>query len=153
MSKRGGSNRAEQVIAAQLTARLADLPAGGSFAGRKITVSPAPGAPPPDPGGAPRPKFTSWAAYLDATPGRVIREWCARKAKVADRERLMSGRPAVRLVVTDVLDRLVAARGRCCHCGSLAVEGRPSGPGPARAAGSARSATSSAGSTAATTTG
>jgi hypothetical protein len=38
----------------------------------------------------------------------------------------MSGRPDQRLTTDDVWRVLEAARGRCSHCGSLAVEGRPS---------------------------
>ena len=54
--------------------------------------------------------------------------WCKAKAKKANAPRLMSGAPVVRISGADVLRVLEAARGRCCYCGSLAVERRPSGP-------------------------
>lgn len=39
----------------------------------------------------------------------------------------MSGRPTERITADDVLAVLESAQGRCAHCGSLAVERRPSG--------------------------
>jgi hypothetical protein len=39
----------------------------------------------------------------------------------------MSGRPASTITTAAVWDVLDKAEGRCAHCGSLAVEGRPSG--------------------------
>lgn len=38
----------------------------------------------------------------------------------------MSGVPLTKVTVEDVLAVLTAAEGRCVHCGSLAVERRPS---------------------------
>lgn len=73
------------------------------------------------------PLYVSWAAFLAATSERERREWCAAKRRVANRARLMSGRPEHRLRTQDVVDVLEAAEGRCHWCGSLAVERRPSG--------------------------
>lgn len=78
---------------------------------------------------APPPRFLTYDAYRAATPLREVRAWCGLKAKRANRVRLMSGRPEERITTDDVYGILHAARGRCSHCGSLAVEGRPSGPG------------------------
>lgn len=50
------------------------------------------------------------------------------KAKKANRERLLSGRPKHRLSTDDVWTMLESAQGRCAHCGSLALEERPSRP-------------------------
>lgn len=54
--------------------------------------------------------------------------WCRIKARTANRPKLVSGRPANRITPWDVIDILIAAQGRCHHCGSLAVERRPSKP-------------------------
>ena len=40
----------------------------------------------------------------------------------------MSGIPTTTISADDVWAVLVSARGRCAHCGSLAVENRPSKP-------------------------
>jgi hypothetical protein len=40
----------------------------------------------------------------------------------------MSGNPSDKIGVDDVWQVLVAARGQCAYCGSLAVENRPSLP-------------------------
>lgn len=74
------------------------------------------------------PKYGSWEDYLAATSVRERRAWCVKKASCANRERLMSGSPDHRLTSDDVWFVLEAARGRCAHCGSLAVENRPSRP-------------------------
>lgn len=74
------------------------------------------------------PKYTSWGDYLaNTTPEERLR-WCARKAKVANRDRLMSGKPDTKVTAAEVLAILTTAQGRCHHCQSLAVEGRPSNP-------------------------
>jgi hypothetical protein len=46
----------------------------------------------------------------------------------ANGPRLMSGSPSEKVSADDVWQVLAAARGRCAHCGSLAVENRPSRP-------------------------
>jgi hypothetical protein len=77
--------------------------------------------PPPPPA-----RFTSWEAYLSGTTPTERRLWCATKAKRANRPRLMSGSPDVRVTTATVVAILEAAQGRCRFCHSLAVEGRPS---------------------------
>jgi hypothetical protein len=89
---------------------------------------PAPLAPPARPSSSPPPVVYSWSDFLAKTTRAARRAWCAAKAKKANAPRLMSGRPANRITPDDVLAILEAARGRCSHCGSLAVEKRPSNP-------------------------
>ncbi|MHB1164235.1 MAG: HNH endonuclease [Candidatus Nanopelagicales bacterium] len=72
------------------------------------------------------PEYASWEDYLERVPLKSILEWCSRKARRANRARLMSGLPDVRITADDVLLVLERAQGRCDYCGSLAVEGRPS---------------------------
>jgi hypothetical protein len=55
------------------------------------------------------------------------------KGKRSNRERLMRGTPNDRLIGDQVWAVLEAAEGRCPHCGSLAVENRPSKPNDAPA--------------------
>ena len=76
----------------------------------------------------PPPKFLTYEAFHEGTPLREIRAWCARKADRANRPRLLSGAPTERIGTQDVYDILHAAKGRCTHCGSLAVEGAPTHP-------------------------
>lgn len=76
----------------------------------------------------PEPLFTSWEEYLELTTDAEIMAWCAAKAAFANRKRLMSATPDYRVTARDVYAILMAAEGRCCSCGSLAVEGRPSDP-------------------------
>jgi hypothetical protein len=89
---------------------------------------PAPLSPPPQSGASPTPRFASWADFIAQTTPAERRAWCARKAKKANGPRLMSGSPSEKVSADDVWQVLVAARGRCAHCGSLAVENRPSRP-------------------------
>jgi hypothetical protein len=112
---------------AQLAARLAQLPP--EQAARILArVEFAPLAPPPGTAVAPPPVYASWSAFLAATTQAERLRWCAVKVKTANRERLMSGLPEHRITAADVVAVLEAARGRCAHCGSLAVQRRPSGP-------------------------
>src|SRR6266568_2918955 len=76
----------------------------------------------------PPPSYLSWENYLARTTAAERMARCARTASRANRKRLMSPLPTTRLVGQDVLSVLMAARGRCAYCGSLAVEGRPSNP-------------------------
>ena len=48
--------------------------------------------------------------------------------KKANRKRLLSPAPKVQLRGIDVWDVLAEVKGRCFHCGSRAVEARPSAP-------------------------
>ena len=76
----------------------------------------------------PAPIYTSWADYLAQTTWAPVRQRCREIAKRANRKRLLSPMPehsVTRLIVWQVLSE---ARGRCAHCGSLAVERRPSDP-------------------------
>jgi hypothetical protein len=84
-----------------------------------------PGAPTPE---APPPLYKSWSDYLNSTTRseRMVR--CNAAAKKANRKRLLSAAPQSQLSGTDVWQVFEDARGRCVHCGSLAVESRPSGP-------------------------
>lgn len=74
------------------------------------------------------PQFLTYEEFLATTPLRDIRFWCSRKAVRANRPRLMSGSPAEKITTDDVVAILHGARGRCVHCGSLAVEGAPMHP-------------------------
>jgi hypothetical protein len=76
----------------------------------------------------PPPVYGSWDDYLARSPKaeRMVR--CARIAAKANRKRLLSDAPKVRITGQQVWAILANARGRCVHCGSLAVEGRPSNP-------------------------
>jgi hypothetical protein len=72
--------------------------------------------------------YASWDDYLARTSHDERRRWCASKAKDANRTRLLSDAPKVKLTAEEALAVMEATRGRCAHCGSLALEGRPSGP-------------------------
>lgn len=91
---------------------------------------PAPQAPEPEsePPTAEPPKFVSWEDFLARTTATERMEWCRGKAKKANQPRLMSVPVDVRITAAEVWAILEAANGRCEHCGSLAVEKRPSSP-------------------------
>jgi len=90
---------------------------------------PVPQAPESEaPGPAPAPAYMSWEDFLARTTDAGRMAWCRKKATRANRPRLMSGAPDVKITGADVRAVLEAARGRCEYCGSLAVENRPSGP-------------------------
>jgi hypothetical protein len=74
----------------------------------------------------PPPVYASWGDYLGRTSVGERMGRCAGAARRANRKRLLSEMPEARLAGRDVWTVLEAARGRCAHCGSLAVEGRPS---------------------------
>lgn len=84
-----------------------------------------PGDPVPDP---PVPVFSSWDDYLQRTSYKERMARCHAAAMKANRKRLLSETPKVKLRREDVWAVIEAARGRCAHCGSLAVESRPSSP-------------------------
>jgi hypothetical protein len=77
----------------------------------------------------PAPVYESWTDYLANTTAAERQQWCRAKAKIANRTRLMSGPPDAKISGDHVWAVLSTAEGRCEHCGSLAVERRPSGPG------------------------
>lgn len=93
---------------------------------RRVHVAPsaAPAASTAVPAG--EPVYTSWEDYLGRTTVSQRMLWCRKKAERANRKRLMSAEPDVKISGADVWALLEAARGRCEHCGSLAVETRPS---------------------------
>jgi hypothetical protein len=74
------------------------------------------------------PVYVSWEGFLDLTTSADRMAWCRNKAKRANRPRLMSGPPDVKITGADVWAVLEAAKGRCEYCGSLAIENRPSDP-------------------------
>jgi hypothetical protein len=80
-----------------------------------------PGCPEPIP-----PVYASWKQFLERTTLNERLRWCRAKASKANSARLMSGSPDITITAEDVWLVLEAARGRCAHCGSLAVEHRPS---------------------------
>jgi hypothetical protein len=82
---------------------------------------------------APPPIFQSFDDYVARTTVAERMNKCNAAAKKANRERLLSAAPKVRLSARDVWAVCEAARGRCAHCGSLAVERRPSKPNGAPA--------------------
>ena len=84
----------------------------------------------PEPAGsAPIPPvYVSWEDFLARTTPAGRMAWCQKKATRANRPRLMSGPPDVKITGVDVWAVLEAAKGRCAYCRSLAVENRPSGP-------------------------
>ena len=74
---------------------------------------------------APEPLYKSFEEFIAKVPERDIRKWCNTKASKANKPRLMSGPPAYKIMGQQVMDILIAARGRCCYCGSLCVEKAP----------------------------
>lgn len=77
---------------------------------------------------APPPQFLSWGDHLARTPLNERLAKCQRIAKKANKKRLLSEAPHHRLTAQTVWTIIEAAKGRCVHCGSLAVEDRPSSP-------------------------
>lgn len=77
---------------------------------------------------APPPVFLSWGDYLARTTRSQRMARCYAAAKKTNRKRLLSVSPAFPIHGSDVWAVIEAARGRCVHCGSLAVDGRPSNP-------------------------
>jgi hypothetical protein len=71
-------------------------------------------------------QYLTWEAFLAGTTHSYRLEWCRGKADQASRPRLKT--PIVaKVTAVQVLDVLMAARGRCCCCGSLACVPRNSG--------------------------
>jgi hypothetical protein len=91
-------------------------------------TTPMPFAPEPDTQvSRPAPIYTSWQDYLRDTEPSQRLQWCRAKARTANRKRLMSGLPDRKITADEVWAVIDDAKGRCEHCGSLALEGRPSG--------------------------
>jgi hypothetical protein len=111
------AGRATPSAAAEALARALYFGRGADFALPGDVLS----EPPP-------PKYSSWADWCGGVSLAQKRRQCGRTAKRANRPRLLSGSPATLLSPWDVWAVLAAALGRCIYCGSLAVEGRPSGP-------------------------
>lgn len=76
----------------------------------------------------PPPKYSSWSEFLGNMRNEPseAKKMCESRTNKANSERLMSPAPARRITAKDVWSILVKAQGRCIHCGSLAVERRPS---------------------------
>lgn len=72
------------------------------------------------------PIYLSWSDYLERTTKTERLRRCYAAAKKANRKRLLSAAPTERMTGHAVWAVLEAAKGRCAHCGSLAVESRPS---------------------------
>jgi hypothetical protein len=75
---------------------------------------------------APAPLYLSWTDYLQRTTNSERMKRCYAAAKKANRKRLLSEAPKERLTGQAVWTVFESAKGRCAHCGSLAVESRPS---------------------------
>jgi hypothetical protein len=75
---------------------------------------------------APRPLYESFADFRFSMTDAELRKKFNRHAKKANAVRLMSAAPQERLTGADVWEVFVMDQGCCQHCGSLAVEGRPS---------------------------
>jgi hypothetical protein len=88
----------------------------------QISTPETAGAPGPDP------IYASWENYLARTSWAELRRRCRDTAKRANRKRLLSSAPAHQVNPLWVWRLMSSARGRCAHCGSLAVERRPSDP-------------------------
>jgi len=73
-----------------------------------------------------QPRFNSWEEFLAETTEAERLKWCLSKANKANQERLMSGRAQSRLSKFDVWKILEGSKGVCFHCGSIALERRPS---------------------------
>lgn len=71
--------------------------------------------------------YMSWADFTGRADPWQIREWCAEKARKANKRASARGITAT-IAVADVFDTLLTACGKCAYCGSLAVETIPSGP-------------------------
>jgi len=81
-----------------------------------------------DPGCALSCQFLTYEEFFAATFLPDIRSWCGEKARRANRNRLMSGRPAEKVTTDEVPSILISSKGRCAYCGSLAVERTPKHP-------------------------
>jgi hypothetical protein len=77
---------------------------------------------------SPEPRYQTWEDFLATTTESERHAWCVLKAKVANRLRLLSGEPPLKVTTASVLMILLASEGRCRYCRSLAVERRPSDP-------------------------
>ena len=112
---------------AELIAFAKQLPADDAEA---LLAKARPAPPTPAPGSTfvatEKPVYTSWEDYLERTTVSQRMLWCRKKAERANRKRLMSGEPQVKIRGENVWTVLETAHGRCEHCGSLAVETRPS---------------------------
>lgn len=71
------------------------------------------------------PAFASWEDYLARTSEHEREARCRAIAYQANKRRSDGRRPAIRLTWKDVWAVLQQAQGRCCHCGSLALDRMP----------------------------
>jgi hypothetical protein len=94
----------------------------------RIIRSDAPTAP------TPKPVYSSWADFIAKTSRAERLARCHAAAKKSNMQRLMSEAPQRHLKGHEVWSVIEAQRGRCFHCGWLAVESRPSKPNGAACA-------------------
>jgi len=73
----------------------------------------------------PEPCYVSWEDYIENIPYQVLHKWCGDKARRANRDRFMSGKPDNLITMTDVVSIITSAKGRCFYCKSLCVETKP----------------------------
>lgn len=95
------------------------------FAAARLLNYYRPSDPTPEP---PTPAYRSWNDYLVRTTRAERLNWCARKARAANEQRLLSDAPVIALTGEDVWNVMLKARGLCAYCGSLAVERKPYDP-------------------------
>lgn len=101
----------EAATLAEIEQRLATLSPERADAIRQ-RLQPIPSRPKPSRGWpVPIRAYASWEDYLATTTETQRRKWCRMKAKKANRERLISGRPERRLTGYDVWEVIEEARG------------------------------------------
>jgi hypothetical protein len=74
------------------------------------------------------PIYRCWSHFLAKTSHAERMKKSRMKAKKANAVRLLSEAPEISVTAQEVWAIQEASEGRCFHCGSLAVEGRPSKP-------------------------
>ena len=74
----------------------------------------------------PSPVYKTWEEYLARTTKQERMKRCYAASKKANRKRLLSAAPTAKVTGPLVWAVIEKARGRCAHCGSLALEIRPS---------------------------
>ena len=75
--------------------------------------------------GSVKPIFNSWEEFLSGTTEQERKNWCTSKASSANQKRLIAGEPVQKITAEDVWEVLNESKGKCCYCGSLALEKQP----------------------------